>query len=557
VECLGDGALVVAVDTSEEARGLAHAIRAWDDWPATGDVVVGYRSVTVVADPDAVDLAAFGDELSAMTGSAMAGSALAGSALAGSAMAGTGSGPGRTRRVVIPVHFDGPDLDAVAAAAKTSPAEVVAMLTATELTVAFLGFLPGFAYLDGLPPALADVARRASPRPVVPAGSVALAGGFAGIYPRPSPGGWQLVGSTGFALFDPLVEPFATLAPGDFVCFRADDDAGAPPVVGARPPLRSDAPRRVRVESPGLLSTVQDLGRSGVAHLGVPRAGAADPFSSQIANRLVGNDDRAAVLEVTATGPHLVFEAPGHVAVTGAAELTLDGRPLQPGAVAPVAAGQRVSVGRVLGDMRCYVAVAGGFTTPSVFGSRSSDVLTGMGPGALRAGDVLAIGEPARPRGRLLDATTHAGGFVTRGRRVLRVLPGPDAVGDDAVDHLCAVRWEVAAASDRMGVRLDGEPVPMSPEVTAGYASRGTVTGAVQVPPDGRPVVLLCDHATVGGYPVAATVILADLGVLGRCRPGDVVRFEPCDLDDAQRARRAAARALDRAVTGWYPARVD
>jgi KipI family sensor histidine kinase inhibitor len=542
VDHVGDGALVVDVDSPAVARRLARTVRMRSDWPATADVVVGYRSVTVIADPDTVDLVAFGAELSEMTESALATSV---PEVRGA------------RRVTIPVTFDGPDLDPVAAAAQTSRARVVAMLSTTELTVAFLGFLPGFAYLDGLPSALAGVARRASPRRAVPAGSVGLAGGFAGIYPRRSPGGWQLVGRTGFSLFDPHREPFAALAPGDVVCFRAAEDAGAPPAASARATLQTAAPRRVRVESPGLLSTVQDLGRFGVAHLGVPHAGAADPYSLRVANRVVGNDDGAAVIEVTATGPQLLFEAPAHVAVTGGTEVTLEGRLLEPRVVVPVAAGQRVAVGRVPHDLRGYLAVSGGFTTPAMFGSHSSDMLTGLGPGALRAGDVLPLGEPARPRGRLLDATTEASRSVTRGHRVLRVLPGPDHVGDDAVDQLCDVDWLVAAASDRMGVRLDGAPVRISRDTATGYASRGTVTGAVQVPPDGRPVALLCDHATVGGYPVVATVIQADLGVLGRCRPDDVVRFQACDLDDAQRARRAAVRALDGAVTGWYPARVD
>jgi biotin-dependent carboxylase-like uncharacterized protein len=372
---------------------------------------------------------------------------------------------------------------------------------------------------------------------------VGVGGGFAGIYPRASPGGWQLVGRTGFALFDPETPPFAALRPGDAVRFHAVADVGAP-APGGRPPLRSSAPRTVTVEAPGLLSTVQDLGRVGVAALGVPRAGAADPFALRAGNRLVGNVDSAAGLEVTGPGLALRFSAAAHVAVVGRAMVTLDGGAVPTGTVVPVAAGQVLAVGKMLDDLRVYAVVGGGIDVPAVLGSRSADVLGAVGPGRLRAGDVLGIGPPARPRGHLVEG-------AVRPERVLRVMAGPDDFGPEGLDTLAREPWEVAGASDRVGVRLTSGPTMRPP--TPGIASRGTVTGAVQVPADGCPVVLLNDHATVGGYPVVATVVSADLGVLGRCRPGDAVRFEPVDPGAARDARAAAERALDRSVVGWYP----
>jgi KipI family sensor histidine kinase inhibitor len=534
VRPFGDGAVVAELPSVPEALALAAATndRGWD---GVEDVVVGYRSVVVIVDPAVADLGAVAHELARIPALERA--------------------LPPTRKVVeIPVTFDGPDLDEVASLAKTTADAVAGQLLEADLTVAFVGFLPGFAYLEGLPGALGAVPRRSTPRTAVAPGSVAIGGGFAGIYPRPSPGGWQLVGRTGFELFHPETAPFTVLHPGDTVRLRVDAGPSGATSTGApatRPRLRSDARTTVEVRAPGLLSMVQDLGRVGVAALGVPRAGVADPFSARAANRLVGNEDGAGVLEVTALGPRLRFAGPAHVAVVGRAEANVDGRPIALDTVVPMSRGQELAVGATHHDLRCYVAVAGGFDVAPVLGSRSSDVLTGLGPGALRTGDVLGIGPATRPRGQIV----RSGGGTGDGPRRLRVIAGPDALDTDLADRLCGADWEVGAASDRMGVRLRGdEPVHAGvPEM----ASRGMVTGAVQVPPDGGPVVLLCDHATVGGYPVAATVVQADLGVLGQLRPGDAVRFEVVGLTEAHRARAQVERALDRDVVGWFPVRSD
>jgi biotin-dependent carboxylase-like uncharacterized protein len=265
------------------------------------------------------------------------------------------------------------------------------------------------------------------------------------------------------------------------------------------------------------------------------------------ANRLMGNDDGAAVIEVTAQGPTISFDCAAHVAVVGGAAVSLDGRPVPADTVIPVAPGQVLSVGTTHEALRAYVAVAGGVDIDAVLGSRSSDMLTGLGAGPLRPGDVLGIGAPTRPRGRIVP-------LGLGGDRV-RVVAGPDDVDPDALEGLVSGPWQVGPASDRMGVRLARPEGPGIAPPAGGIASRGLVTGAVQVTPDGRPVVMLCDHATVGGYPVVATVISADVGVLARCRPGDDVRFELVAQREARAARTAAERALDAAVTGWYPVR--
>src|SRR5579862_8637169 len=220
---------------------------------------------------------------------------------------GRGRGRGRVADVAqarfeVRVRFDGPDLDEVAALVGSTPSHVVARLTGADLEVAFLGFSPGFAYLHGLPPDLAVLARRERPRPVVPAGSVALGGGFAAVYPQSAPGGWHLVGRSDAELFDPERPPYASLAPGRRVRLVSTEDDLAPPPPLWRPALSGAGAAGLAVERGGACTLVEDGGRIGVAALGVPRAGAADPVAARLANRLLGNPDDVAVLEVTAAG---------------------------------------------------------------------------------------------------------------------------------------------------------------------------------------------------------------------------------------------------------------
>ena len=322
-------------------------------------------------------------------------------------------------------------------------------------------------------------------------------------------------------------------------------------VSGRRRPLAARGSRMAEVVAPGLLSLVEDAGRRGVAALGVPGAGPADPESMQLANALVGNGHGDACIEVTARGPTLRFSHQAHVAVVasvaGGVEVELDGHAVGADLVVPVQPGQTLTVGRVHVGLRAYVAVAGGIRTPPVVGSRSSDQLSGLGPGPLRAGDRLELGGPARPHG-LLSRPPPAGADPTR---PVRVVLGPHPFPPTAVDALFRTSWSVGAHSNRIGLRLEGvRPIgPDRPPVT----STGMVPGAVQVPPDGNPIVLMVDHATVGGYPVIACVVSADLPRLGQARPGDRLAFAPIDPAEARRAFRQRAVALASSVSGWFP----
>lgn len=279
------------------------------------------------------------------------------------------------------------------------------------------------------------------------------------------------------------------------------------------------APRNLRVLATGPLVTVQDRGRPGYAHLGVPRAGALDADAAALGNRLVGNGADAAVLEVLLGGLAVRADRGCWVAVTGApAPLSVDGAPRGHARAEWVPEGGELRLGTPRSGVRSYVAVAGGIDVVPVLGSRSTDTLAGVGPPAVLPGAVLPLGVPAgRPRPLDTPPVARPG--------PLRVLPGPreDWFAAGALDVLCGSPYTVTADSDRIGLRLDGPALERARE--GELASEGMVVGAVQVPPDGRPVVFLADHPPTGGYPVVAVVGAEDLGRCAQLRPGDEVRF--------------------------------
>jgi biotin-dependent carboxylase-like uncharacterized protein len=264
----------------------------------------------------------------------------------------------------------------------------------------------------------------------------------------------------------------------------------------------------------GPLTTVQDAGRPGLAHLGVPPSGAFDRDALVRGNRLVGNAPDAAALEATLVGPALRFARPALVAVTGArASVVAD-------AAIDVAAGELLELGPLRDGVRAYVCVRGGIAVEPVLGSRAHDLLTRVGPPPLRDGDVLPVGdEPA-------DAPQVHEPPPPR-EPVLRVLPGPrdDWFPPEALDVLTRVEWRVALASNRVGVRLEGAALPRLDR--GELLSEGLVTGAIQVTSSGQPILLGPDHAPTGGYPVIAVVVAADVSRAGQLGPTAAVRFAP------------------------------
>jgi biotin-dependent carboxylase-like uncharacterized protein len=274
----------------------------------------------------------------------------------------------------------------------------------------------------------------------------------------------------------------------------------------------------------GPLTTVQDRGRPGWASIGVTRSGAADRQAAALANRLVGNDAAAAVLEVTVGGLQVRAGRTLLVAVSGApAPVTVDGRAAPFDAPLTLRPGQVLGLGNPAVGLRSYLAVRGGIGVPPVLGSRSTDTLSGLGPAPLRSGDVLPVGALAADEPVVDVAPVRA----PSSRPVLRVLPGPrrDWLAPGAWTALTAADWTVSPDSDRVGLRLAGPRLDQAR--TDELPSEGLVPGAVQVPPDGAPVLFLVDHPVTGGYPVLAVVTTDDLPAAAQLRPGDRVRFRP------------------------------
>jgi antagonist of KipI len=292
----------------------------------------------------------------------------------------------------------------------------------------------------------------------------------------------------------------------------------------------------IRVAAPGLQTTVQDVGRFCWAHFGVSASGAADPLALRAANLIVGNAENAPALEMTLAGPTLDFETAAVIAVTGS-DLGAD---LPLWTAVEIAAGQTVRFGATRSGARAYLAVRGGLAVPRIMGSASTHIVTGVGGRPLRAGDLLEIGDAAvrRPRGGAGAAFPREG--------PLRVTSGPQA--DRFGRELYDGAYTVAEESNRMGLRLRGAAIPSPP---GGMLTEGVALGAVQIPPDGQPIVLFVEHQTTGGYPKPANVISADFWRLGQLRPRDAVAFELVTIPDALRLLQHQERwlySLGRAV---------
>ena len=272
------------------------------------------------------------------------------------------------------------------------------------------------------------------------------------------------------------------------------------------------------VLEPGPLATIQDAGRHRSAHLGVPTAGPRDGPAARLCNRLVGNQQDAAVLESLLGELAVELREGRWVAVTGApVDVSLDGRPSVHSEAFWAPAGTQVRLGRVARGMRCYLAVGGGIAVDPVLGSRSTDTLAWVGPPALAAGAELPLGPaPDRPAAADVPARRRTGS--------LRVHPGPQADWFASRQDLFDATWSVSEHSNRIGLRLRG---PALTRPARELPSQGMVTGAIQVPADGQPVVFLADHPPTGGYPVIGVVDPADLWQCAQVRPGETLRFTP------------------------------
>ena len=514
---VGDRAVLVQLGGLNEVLGLYEALRE-HPLPGQVDLVAAAETILVTAD-SAGAARGFAARLQALD-------------------PGDAGASGADTLVEIDVIYDGDDLDEVGDLTGLGRDGVIAAHTGQPWTAVFGGFAPGFAYLVG--DGRLTVARRNSPRRAVPAGSVALADSYSAVYPRVTPGGWQLIGRTEAALWNLDRDQPALVQPGNRVQFRAVREfvRAAPPVEAADADTVATAAAAadLLVVQPGLQTTVQDLGRTGLAHLGVAGAGALDRGSLRRANRLVGNPASAAVLENALGGLVLDARTEQVLAVTGAFVLITISRTDTTTRVVPtdapfaLHAGEQLSLDAPLWGVRSYVAVRGGLDVPLVLGSRSTDSMSGLGPAPLVVGTALRV-LPASPSSVVGAAEIPAAApdDVT----VLRYLPGPraDWFSADTLADFDHTDWRVSAQSNRIGLRLDGPALVRSRN--GELPSEGTVSGAIQMPVSGLPVLFLADHPVTGGYPVLGVVLHADLDRAAQLGTGARIRFAAVPLVNA------------------------
>lgn len=448
--------------------------------------------------------------------------------------------------IEIQVDYNGEDLPELAELTGLSVAQIINRHTARDYVVAFCGFAPGFGYLIGGDPVL-RVPRRQTPRTRIPAGAVGLAGEFTGVYPRASPGGWQLIGTTELKMWDLSRTPSSLFQPGVVVRFRdrarcaQNFFTSSSPSSSAREPDSLTAPDTLfTVLAAPVPALFQDLGRFGQTAQGVSHSGVLDRGALRAANRLVGNDEAVPVLELTGDGFSFRCHRQTVIGFTGAPcdinIRTLSGRNLTPAVYTPVslAAGDVVTLSTPQSGFRSYLSVRGGFAVAPVLGSASTDTLSCIGPAPICAGARLAMNgsinqtilrpKPLKPvsLGEIPSMSLPQAGEVVW----LDVTLGPraDWFTPESLEVLSQTAWEVTPRSNRVGLRLQGDGV-LARVQQAELPSEACVAGALEVPPDGKPVLLLADHPLTGGYPVIGVVADHHLDLAGQIPVGAKIRF--------------------------------
>ncbi|AUA57822.1 Sporulation inhibitor kipI [Achromobacter spanius] len=541
-------ALLVELDDLEQTLALFAALQGRPIEGVT-ELVPAARTVLVVFQPGVVSRAALIADIGARD---------------------TSSRVARDGKLIeIPVHYNGEDLDDVARHLGITREEVVRRHTGGTYSVAFTGFAPGFAYLSGGDPTL-DVPRRKTPRTRIPAGAVALAGTFSGVYPQASPGGWQILGVTPVAMWDLNRDTPALLQPGYRVRFidagvASESDTSATsttssastasaasttfatPPSAARSTSATSATPALEVVSPGLQAVFEDLGRPGQARQGVAASGAMDRGALRAANRLVGNAPGEAAIEIVYGGFQVRAHGPCVLAVTGAqGNITLRNAAGASWTVPGYQAfamddGDTLTLSQPDAGIRYYLAARGGFAVEPVLGSCSTDTLARVGPEPLAAGDRIGIRQAGQ--GAIVGAPETAPADLPRtdAEVVLDVVLGPrtDWCDADAVALLSRQAWTVTPQSNRVGIRLQGD-APLQRANHAELPSEGTRKGSIQVPASGQPVLFLADHPLTGGYPVIGSVApwhldrAAQIPIGARVRLNPISDFVPVDVPAVQ-----------------------
>ena len=443
------------------------------------------------------------------------------------------------RVIEVPTVYDsqyGLDLEDISKLTKLSIEEIINLHSKQVYRVYMVGFIPGFPYMGEVPEEIA-VPRLENPRTKVPAGSVGIAGVQTGIYPFESPGGWRIIGRTPLRLFNPNKDPPTLFKIGDYVKFKpisreAYDkmrelewaDVGTLKIEG-EPILKVD------VAGPGV--SIQDLGREGYRKYGVPVSGALDKESFMIANMIVGNDVNDACIEIFQSS----FEATALqdiiISICGARVYgEIDGEPIENCRAIPVRKGCKITVNGLKDGMVAYMAVAGGINEPIILGSRSHYTTAGIGR-SLCENSIITI---AKNRfNELIDLCPSMNiDWKREIRYEFRVIIGPHTryFTEDMINEFLNMKFTVTSNVNRMGYRLEKEEGAKLKGVGR-LLSCGTIPGAIQVPGDGNPIVLMADAQTTGGYAIIGKMISPDLYAFSQVEPGRKVSFKQISLSEA------------------------
>ena len=463
--------------------------------------------------------------------------------------------PPTTHRIQVCYHPDlALDLIAIAKACKLSIKEVIRLHKDSPYTADILGFMPGFTYFSGLNPKL-RLPRLSSPRPSVPKGSVAIAELQTAIYPRTTPGGWNIIGRSPNTLFDIEKNPPGLFMAGDQMeiqeisldeFHQLDQTRSSPEIL--RAPILDASKTGIEVLQAGTFSSIQDNPRENLSHWAVGPGGACDLDSLHLANALVGNSPETAAIEMTSTGPALLFHETCCIAWVGAAcEGIVDNQRIPGNRPVWVAKGSILKFTSLNPGFRSMLAIGGSLQLPKILGRRGSHISADIGPKRLEKGEVLLLGDAKEPMKSPFLRSLYKSGplpcfpkwhvrspFLPRNSVThIKCLAGPHLSFLPAKDQelFWSTIWTVSNQSNRMGVRLQSsfklkKDLPSIP-------SQAITFGTVQFPPSQEPIVMLAEHQTTGGYPRLAEVIHADLVKLAQLKPGNKIQLISIDLDEA------------------------
>jgi antagonist of KipI len=437
--------------------------------------------------------------------------------------------------IVVPVCYDeafGYDLASLAEAKNISMQSLIQLHSEQEYKVYMMGFLPGFPYMGEVHPKLV-APRKASPRSVVAAGSVGIAGNQTGIYPLDSPGGWQIVGRTPLHLFDLNNDQIFYFKTGNRIRFEPISKSQFYALKKELSPTVtiSNAKSNAIVLKPGVFAIFQDMGRQGYRAFGIPESGAMDITSHHLANAIVGNTMDAATIEVTMGGMAIQFLENTYVVVTGAGKAVVDAQTISYNKKQLVKAHSVLEIRFSDQGLRTYIAVEGGFETTILLNSRSATPKINIGS-VLTKGAALYFGKKQAKPSRGFVNLTFPNFELSK---TIRIIEGAEYDWLDPASKLIlgSDTFHLSNRCDRMGYHLQG--VPLKTKTIQELLSTAVVKGTIQLTPNGQLIVLMNDCQTTGGYPRVAQVAAVDMPILAQLRPTDDVSFKMISFIEAEK----------------------